>query len=82
MCDYCEGKRAFQAEYCGQGIKTTKMMIGALTGNREENVAHIKDGILFADTSSGEYAELGFEINFCPMCGEKIESEGTDADSN
>lgn len=20
-------------------------------------------------------AELGFKINFCPMCGEKIESE-------
>jgi hypothetical protein len=76
MCDYCEGKRAFQVEYFGEGIKTMSVMLGALLpGHRKENVAHIKDGILFADTSSGEYAELGFEINFCPMCGEKIERE-------
>ena len=77
MCDYCEGKRAIQAEYCGEGIKTMGMMLGALMGQNENNMAHIKDGILFADTSSGEYAELGFEINFCPMCGEKMENENT-----
>lgn len=76
MCDYCKGKKAIKAEYCGEGIKTMSMMLGALMGHNENNMAHIKDGILFADTSSGEYAELGFKINFCPMCGEKIESEG------
>lgn len=76
MCDYCEGKKSFEAEYCGEGIKTMSMMLGALSGYDKESMAHIKDGILFADTSSGEYAELGFQINFCPMCGEKIESEG------
>lgn len=76
MCDYCEGKKAFEAEYCGEGIKTMSMMLGALPGHCKESMAHIEDGILFADTSSGEYAELGFKINYCPMCGKKIESEG------
>lgn len=73
MCDYCEGRKAFKAEYSGEGIRTMKMNLDWLLGiGGDDGIAHIKDGILFADTSSGEYAELGFKINFCPMCGKEI----------
>lgn len=79
MCDYCEGKRAFEAEYCGAGIRTMKMNMNLLFGfDRDGNgIARIKDGILFADTSSGEYASLGFKINYCPKCGAKLVAKRT-----
>jgi len=74
MCDYCEGKKAFEAEYKGKGILTMKNNLNFLLGFGEDTgIAHIEDGILFADTSSGEYAELGFKINYCPNCSSKIQ---------
>lgn len=77
MCDYCEGKKSFIAQYTGKGIHTMKMNLGMMFGFGEDDyIAHIKDGILYVDNSSKEYAELGFKINFCPICGEKMpESE-------
>lgn len=73
MCDYCEGKKTFKAEYSGEGIHTMKMNLQSLFGGCDESIAFIKDGILYADTSSGEYAELGFKINYCPNCGAEME---------
>lgn len=76
MCDYCEGNKPFKAEYSAKGIHTMKMNLNLLFGfGEDDGIAHIKDGILFADTSSGEYAELGFKINYCPMCGKKMEGK-------
>lgn len=74
MCEYCEGKKAFKEEYSSSdGIHTAKRNLNLLLGlDRADDIAHIKDGILFADTSSGEYAELGFKINYCPICGKEI----------
>lgn len=77
MCDYCEGKKTFKAEYSGKGIHPMGMTLNLLLGFGEnEGIARIEDGILVADTSSGEYVELGFKIKYCPNCGAKMESEG------
>lgn len=75
MCEYCEGKKDFTAEYAGEGIQTMKMNLALLgwEGGYTIYMANIKNGILFADTSGGEYAELGFKINYCPNCGAKIQ---------
>ena len=76
MCDYCDGKKTFKAEYSGKGIYTMKMNLNLLLGfGGDVAIAYIKDGILYADTSSGEYAELGFKINYCPICGKEIVNE-------
>lgn len=73
MCDYCEGKKAFNAEYIGKG--TYAMRINSNPSFfYEETIARIRDGVLFADTSSGEYASMGFKINFCPKCGAKLKT--------
>lgn len=76
MCEYCEGKKAFEAECKGDGILTMKMNMNFLFGGGSNNIAHIEDRIMYVDNSSGEYAELGFRINYCPNCGEKIRDEG------
>ena len=77
MCEYCDGKKTFVAEYTGKGIHTMQQNLNFLLGfGDNKGIAHIKDRILYVDNSSGEYAELGFEINFCPICGEKIRDEG------
>lgn len=76
MCDYCNGKKTFKAEYSGKGTHTMKMNLNLLLGfGGNADIAYIKDGILYADTSSGEYAELGFKINYCPICGKEIVNE-------
>lgn len=77
MCEYCEGKKSFEPEYTGKGIHTAQQNLNFLFGfGDNKGIAHIKDRILYVDNSSGEYAELGFKINYCPNCGEKIRDEG------
>lgn len=77
MCEYCEGKKAFVAEYTGKGIHTMKQNLNFIFGRGEDDgIAHIDNRILYVDNSSKEYAELGFRINYCPNCGEKIRDEG------
>lgn len=34
-----------------------------------------KNKMLFANTSSGEYADVGFKIIYCPFCGDKLETD-------
>lgn len=77
MCEYCEGKKKFIPEYTGEGIHTMQQNLNFMFGfGKNDAIAHIKDRILYVDNSSGEYAELGFQINYCPNCGEKLrESE-------
>lgn len=73
MCEYCEGKKPFVAQYKGDGIMTMGMMLNNLFGDDDDSgIARIEDGFLFVDNSSGEYAELGFRINYCPNCGEEL----------
>lgn len=78
MCEYCEKNKFFQVEEKGNGILTMQMNLNLLLGFDESDggIAHIKNGMLFVDNSSGEYAELGFKINYCPNCGAKMETEG------
>ncbi len=79
MCEYCEGKKSFKPEYTGKGIHTMKQNLGLMFGfDKDESIAHIKDRILYVDNSSKEYAELGFKINYCPNCGEKMRDEGVE----
>ena len=73
MCEYCEGRKKFCASGKGEGIMTMANMVGCLFGRSEADVARIERGMLWVDNSSGEYAELGFKINFCPMCGARME---------
>lgn len=76
MCEYCEGKKTFKPEYSGEGIHTVRQNLSLLFGFGEKDaIAHIKDRVLYVDNSSGEYAELGFKINYCPNCGEKLRDE-------
>lgn len=73
MCEYCEGKKVFEAEYTGKGIHTMKQNLDFIFGRGEDDgIAHIDNGILYVDNSSKEYAELGFKINYCPNCGAKM----------
>lgn len=72
MCKFCEEGKKIKAEYRGEGITTGRNMIDMLFGGFSEDafqVAHIKEKTLWVDNSSGEYAELGFDIKYCPMCG-------------
>lgn len=76
MCEYCEGQRKFYAEAIGKGIVPMPFMVDRLFGGFEDDgVAYIKDGMLWVDNSSGEYAEFGFKINYCPNCGARMEEE-------
>lgn len=77
MCDFCENGKRVKAEYKGEGILTGKDMIDIICGFSEDafEVAHMENDEMFVDNSSGEYAELGFKINYCPFCGKKLRKE-------
>lgn len=78
MCEYCEGQKKFCADGKGDGIMTMANMLDCLFGRSDVGeVARIECGRMWVDNSSGEYAELGFKINFCPNCGARM--EGGDA---
>ena len=74
-CEFCKGERK-AAEYVGGGTKTMATMIRDMFGCREEvknDCIRIDDSHYLAwDNSSGEYAEMAVDINYCPMCGEKL----------
>lgn len=75
MCDFCENGKKMKADYKGEGITTAINMIDALFGAGDDDsfcAARIENNILFVDNSSREYAELGVEIKYCPMCGRSL----------
>lgn len=41
MCEYCEGKKAFVAEYTGKGIHTMKQNLNFILGEVKMMVLHI-----------------------------------------
>lgn len=82
-CKFCEGKVIKAHEY-GEGIKTMKTMFNSLLGldndydesyRAEDGVMLNSGNVLSFDNSSGEYAEMFIEINYCPFCGKKLERE-------
>ena len=82
-CKFCEGKVIKAHEY-GEGIKTMRSMFSSLMGlsndydesDRAEDGIMLNNGnVLSFDNSSGEYAEMFIEINYCPFCGRKLERE-------
>lgn len=83
MCEYCEGRKKFEAVYKGEGIMTMRNAVGALIGSwgkGDFDVARIEHGMMLVDNSSGEYAELGFKINYCPNCGARVKGEDNATD--
>ena len=78
MCDFCENGKRVKAEHKGEGIMTCKNMIDIMFGGLSKDafeVAHIENDEMFVDNSSGEYAELGFKISYCPFCGKELRKE-------
>jgi len=82
-CKFCEGKVIKAHEY-GERIKTMKTMLNNMLGfdedydeyDRAEDGVMLNSGnVLSFDNSSGEYAEMFIEINYCPFCGKKLERE-------
>lgn len=80
MCDFCENGKRVKAEYKGEGSTTCQNMIDMIFrryGFSEDafDVAHIENDEMWVDNSSGEYAELGFRISYCPFCGKELRSK-------
>lgn len=78
MCEFCENGKKIKAEYKGKGIMTGRNMIDIIFGGFSEDafeVAHIENDEMWVDNSSGEYAELGFKISYCPFCGKEVNHE-------
>lgn len=73
MCEYCEKGKKFidiwDDEYSFFGTDCT---------NIKGNIFHVE-----AETAAGEInadIELDYKINYCPMCGRKLEAEGNDTE--
>ena len=80
MCDFCENGKRIKADFKGEGIMTGRNMIDSIFygfGFSEDafEVAHIENDEMWVDNSSGEYAELGFKISYCPFCGKELRKE-------
>lgn len=83
MCEYCEQGKKIKAEDKGEGAATCLSMINSLFGDSDgEYIAYIEDGKMWVDNSSGEYAELGFKINYCPVCGSRNRGDEDDTSSD
>lgn len=78
-CDFCEGK-TINSQYMKSGLVTMKNKFSAMFNTVDkykwEDGVWLEDGnVLTYDSSSGEYASQGVEINYCPFCGEKLEGD-------
>ena len=80
MCKFCEYKRIYP-QYVGDGTKTMGLMLRMLGGIDEDYNDGIRldseKNILWFDNSDGEYAELGIDIQYCPLCGKKLNTNDT-----
>ena len=80
LCPFCEGK-TIKATGVGAGCKTMKTNLNLIFGKTEE-ADDEEDGVFLRygnmlgfDSSSGEYAAMFVEINYCPFCGAKMDKE-------
>ena len=74
MCDFCEKYEKAEPEVKGEGINTAMNNLNLLFGYHEtgDGIHLDDDNYLMFDNSSGEYAELGVKIKYCPMCGREL----------
>ena len=87
-CRFCSGKPVKAGYSFGGGYNTMHMMIGWLAGSDDddddedviEGVQLKRGNLMIFDSSSGEYKRLGVEINFCPLCGKKLEEKKEEED--
>lgn len=75
-CDYCKNGKKFIADVSdGDNIPTIMSFAAMFGGLDDMGVAFIEGDRMWVDNSQGEYANLGFTINYCPYCGSKIEAK-------
>lgn len=82
MCEFCNGKAKASEVLCGEGVMPAGLMLSRLFsfGRTEESengdCVAIKDGnVMVYDNSSGEYRFQGIKINYCPICGKKLDKK-------
>ena len=77
-CKFCAGEKV-NADYVGDGITSAEFTINRLKQafgmyyNDKDGIRLVDGQYLAFDNSAGEYAEQMISINYCPMCGRKIE---------
>lgn len=75
-CEFCKDGKVAESEYKGDGILPGGVMLRALCGQSSERCGVRLEGrILYYDNSDGEYAEQGVKINYCPICGERMDEK-------
>jgi hypothetical protein len=91
-CKFCSGHH-IMSEHVAEGIHPMGLrivMLRSMLGfpdeddDEDEDPKGCCDGIelkhgnqIVFDNSSGEYAEQSIDINYCPFCGKKLSSEGS-----
>ena len=76
-CKFCAGQKVGM-DGINEGWRTAMQSIGLLFGVDEDEEPHDyirwdeENKMMWAQTSSGEYADAGFEIQYCPYCGRKL----------
>lgn len=84
MCEFCDGK-LIPTEYTSGGIRTAADMISSLytsffgeeksTGSGIRLICEDGENLLSFDNSANEYADGMIAINYCPMCGRKLNAD-------
>ena len=84
-CPFCEGKKIAADFVPDGGIHTMKQMLSSLFGNHVDidNEKEPSDYIQFdkehqfmrLQSSSGEYSDAYIAINFCPICGVRLNND-------
>ena len=77
MCEFCEGKTIKATACKGETLPLRLMLCSLLrqddTEDKTNGVFYDKSiGLMGFDNSSGEYAALFIEINYCPVCGKNL----------
>ena len=81
-CLFCNGELIPAEETIGGGIMTVMSMVSSLQsafgfGEPDtSNYIKLSEGnLLCFQNSSGEYNTLGVRIEYCPLCGRKLNKE-------
>jgi len=84
-CDFCLKKKFYPMNIVGDGTKTMSTMLKDIFGKEEDDAEIDPSGsgirlfpvtddgfFLEYDNSDDEYADGYFKINYCPICGRKL----------
>ena len=82
-CRFCNGELIPAEETIGGGIMTVMSMVSAFQAHfgldnepDDSNFIQLKENnLLCFQNSSGEYTTLGVRIEYCPLCGKKLNKE-------